>query len=197
MHQHPRDISRIMEASYTVKTRRGFLRGAAIRYTTDERRYIPFPDKTRGFLYYKSPDPGNPDFSGTLRFRVISDGSNSFADGVDLKLPSGLTWEMHLYSSFRTARHAGLVEKLVEEELVSPSVVEKLHGLPTLLLHRSCQILYRLEDPFVSNLHGTASLVVMTQDGVASGPVLSTFHDPRKAINVFPYRGMPSYQPPE
>jgi hypothetical protein len=194
--QFPRDISGHTEISYTVQTHDKFIGGVTIRYTTKDRRYIPFPDNTCGFLYYKGPSPGYPDLSGSLRFRVIS-GSNSFEDGVDLTLPTGRVWQIHLYSVLRAVRHAGFVTKLLEEKLITNSVVKKLRLLPPFLLQSSSQILYKLEDPFVSRLDMTERLFVMSEDGAGSGPITPLFRDSRPAIRRYPYKGMPSYQRPE
>lgn len=189
--QAPYDISRLLNASYCFHTRDSFLSGIGIRYTTQQRLYIPFPDNTRGFLYYKSPKPGRPDIAGSLRFRVISrPGSDCFANGVDLNLPTGGVWEIHLYTLVRTERHAGLLLKLLDENLVSPSVVKKLQNLPYVLLRGTGQILYKLEDPFVAKLHGVESLVCMTQEGVEVGQIMPTFFDARRDIKMHPYEGM-------
>jgi hypothetical protein len=196
-HHFPRDISGNHDVSYTIQTRNTFLRGIAIRYTTFDRRYIPFPDNTRGSLYYKEPSPGNPEFSGSLRFRVISSPSNSFKDGEDLKLPTGGLWQIHLYAALRTVRHAGLVFKLLDEGLVTSSVVDKLRSMPPVLLQNASQILYNLEDPFVAKIHTVKSLVCMSDRGIQSGQIMPLFLDPRKHINRHPYTGMSSYQPPE
>ena len=194
----PRDISSTQEVSYTVGTRHTFLRGVSIRYTTLGRRYLPFPNNTRGFLYYQSPKPGNPDFSGSLRFRVVSEqGPNSFAQGVDLKLPSGNPWQIHLYTAVTTLRHAGLVFKLLEDGLITSSVVEKIRALPPMVLQATSQFLYHLEDPFVARLHNVESLVFMSNEGAEAGAIMPLFFDPRKQVNKHPYEGMPSYQPPE
>lgn len=194
----PRDISGTYDVSYTVQTRHTYLQGIAIRYITLGRRYVPFPENTRGFLYYKGPEPGNPDFSGSLRFRVISErGPKSFEEGVDLKLPTGGVWQIHLYTALRTVRHSGLVMKLMEEGLVTSSVVEKLRAMPPILLQGTSQILYNLEDPFVARLHTVESLVFMSDEGAESGQIMPLFFDPRKLIGRHPYIGMPLYQPPE
>lgn len=194
----PRDISGTYDVSYTIRTRDTYLRGSAIRYTTVGRRYIPFPENTRGFLYFQKPRLGNPDFSGSLRFRVISEpGPNAFKDGVDLKLPAGGIWQIHLYTALRTVRHAGLVLKLLEEGLVTPRVVEKLRAMPPILLQGTSQILYHLEDPFVARLHAVESLVFMSDEGAESGQIMPLFFDPRKVIARHPYKGMPSYKLPE
>jgi hypothetical protein len=192
--QHsPRNVSGSNDVSYTVLIDHTPLRGTAIRYTTSGRRYLPFPDNTRGFLYYQCPRPGNPDFSGSLRFRVISEeGLNSFASGVDLKLPTGSTWQIHLYTALRTVRYTGFVSKLLEEGLITSSAVEKLRAMPSILLHATSQILYNLEDPFVAKLQSVESLVIMSAKGAESGQIMPLFSDPR--IAKHPYEGMP-YQP--
>ena len=191
----PRDISGNFDTSYTVRIRNTYLQGIAVRYATVDRRYIPFPKNTRGFLYYQDPIPGNPDFSGSLRFRVISElGPKSFENGVDLQLPTGGVWQIHLYTALKTLRHAGLIFKLLEEGLVTPSIVEKLRAMPPLLLRGTSQILYNLEDPFVAKLNSVMSLTFMSDDGAESGQIMPLFEDSRLAINKHPYEGMPSYQ---
>lgn len=191
--QIPCEISRLSHVSYSVQTGGASIPGVAIQYTTQQRLYIPFPDNTRGFLYYKGPKPGHPDIAGSLRFRVITrPGSESFANGVDLSLPSGGVWEIHLYAVVRIERHAGLLLKLLEEGLVSPSVVTKLRNLPSTLLRSTGQILYKLEDPFVVRVHAVESLVCMTQENLGVGQIMPMFFDPRKVIKMHPYEGMPS-----
>lgn len=179
--------------SYSVQTRSVVVPGVTIRYTTQQRQYIPFPDNTRGFLYYKGPKPGHPDIAGSLRFRVISgQSSNCFANGVDLSLPTGGIWEIHLYGVVRIERNAGLLLKLLEENLVSPSAIEKLRSLPPALLHGTGQILYKLEDPFVARLHSVESLIFMTRESIEMGQIMPMFFDPRRNIKTHPYEGMPS-----
>ena len=195
--QYPRDISGTNNIFYTVKTRNKFIKGVVIRYTTEDRQYIPFPDNTRGFLYYNGPRLGDSDFSGSLRFRVISgSGPNSFEDGVDLRLPTGGIWQIHLYSAFRSSRHAVLAYKLLEEGLVTPSIAERLRVLPPILLRGTSQILYKLEDPFVARLHSLESLVFMSEYGALSGQLIPLFFDSRNFVHMHPYKGMPSYHPP-
>lgn len=188
--QVPRDISQLAHVSYSIPRQDTFLRGTSIRYSTKHRLYIPFPDNTRGFLYYKSPKQGYPDIAGSLRFRVVSGPHSSFANGVDLKLPTGGVWQIHIYTVVRAERHAGLLIKLLEEGLVSPSVVEKIRSLPPALLQSQGQILYKLEDPFVARLHCVESLVCMTQESVKTGPIMPIFIDARQHIKMHPYEGM-------
>ena len=191
--QVPWEISDLSHAFYALQTRDTVLSGVRIQYTTHRRQNVPFPDNTRGFLYYKGPKPGHPDIAGSLRFRVVSgSGSDCFANGVDLKLPTGGIWEMHLYTVVRTERHAGLLLKLLEEGLVSPLAIEKLKNLPYTLLRSTGQILYRLGDPFVARLHCVESLVCMTQESVEVGQIMPMFFDKRKDIAMHPYEGMSS-----
>jgi len=194
--QAPRNVSQLSHVSYSFLTRDAFLRGASIRYATQQRLYIPFPDNTRGFLYYKGPKPGYPDIAGSLRFRVVSGpNSNSFANGVDLKLPTGGIWQIHIYTVVRTERYATLLLKLLDEGLVSLSAVEKLRSLPPALLRGTGQILYKLEDPFVIRLHCVESLVCMTHESVEVGQIMPMFLDTRQNIKMHPYEGMSSYRP--
>jgi hypothetical protein len=155
---------------------------------------MPFPDNTCGFLYYKRPKPEHPDIAGSLRFRVVSgSNSDSFANGVDLRLPTGGIWQIHMYTVVRTERHAGFLPKLLEEGLVSPSAVDKIWRLPHALLRSSNQVLYNLEDPFVSRLHFVDSLVCMTQETIRAAQIMPIFLDTRRNMKIHPYEGMSSY----
>ncbi|KAF8815720.1 hypothetical protein BYT27DRAFT_7079221 [Phlegmacium glaucopus] len=177
-------------ASCRLQTRGSSPPKLYIRYTTHHRQFTPFPDDTRGFLYYKGPKPGHPDIAGSLRFRIISgSGPDCFSNGVDLRLPTGGVWEIHLYTIVRVERYVGLLLKLLEEGLVSDSAVKKLQKLPHTLLHGMQQILYKLEDPFVARLHGVESLVCMTQENVGVGQIMPLFFDARRSIKMHPYEG--------
>ena len=196
--QHPRNVSGFHWASYSVRTNGKFNGGVAVRYTTENRRYLPFPPNTYGYLYYKGPKPGYPDFSGSLRFRVVpmSD-PYSFAAGKDLRLPTGSVWQILLYSAVRSVKQAELVTKLLEEGLVTDSAVEKARGLPNIRLRSASRILYKLEDPFCAELQQVNRIVVMSEDDAQCGQMTNVFKDLRGYVNKHPYTGMPSYQPPE
>ena len=60
-------------------------------------RRIPFPDGTRGFLYYHSPGASVPPAAGELRFRLTSGNDPaSFIQGNDLRMPNSLGWGIPL-----------------------------------------------------------------------------------------------------
>jgi hypothetical protein len=189
--QYPRNISGTIFASYIARTNGKFNR-VAFRYTTEKRRYIPFPHNTYGFLYYKGPEPGYPDFSGSFRFRTISMSfASSFADGADLRLPSGGVWQILLYTAIRSGAHYELVTKLLEEGLVTDSTVEKARALPHIRLRHATQILYKLEDPFYAELHRVNRIAAISEDGAKCCQIMDMFHDRRRQLQKHPYTGMP------
>ncbi|KAJ7452821.1 hypothetical protein FB451DRAFT_1145109 [Mycena latifolia] len=80
---------------------------------------LPFPDRTRGFLYYYS-DPQGAFLEGSIRFRVTADNSpSSFAAGEDLAGPSGFTWQYSLAQVACRRRYWDIAKQLVHEELVT------------------------------------------------------------------------------
>ena len=188
--QAPSSIAGLSHVSYCVRTQDySLLPPVSIRYTTKQRQYIPFPDNAVGFLYYKVPKPGYPDIAGSFRFRIVSGlGPDCFANGVDLNLPIGGVWEMHLYSAVQMEERSPLVTKLLEEGLVSPSVINNLYNLPPAMLRAGGQILYKLDDPFVARLDSVDTLICMSQESLEVGQIMPLFFD--SVLRKHPYEGI-------
>ncbi|KDR79814.1 hypothetical protein GALMADRAFT_241903 [Galerina marginata CBS 339.88] len=57
-----------------------------------------FPPNSFGYLYYKKPADGQPNYSGSVRFRVLPTPISTFEQGSDLQTPDGKPWRVLLYS---------------------------------------------------------------------------------------------------
>ncbi|KAJ7651352.1 hypothetical protein FB45DRAFT_34965 [Roridomyces roridus] len=83
----------------------------------------PFPDHTRGFIYY-APHPGLPPESASLRFRcTASHLPSSFESGYDLLTPEGVPWQTLGLQA--TVGYPLLRTQLLQEELITPEFVAK------------------------------------------------------------------------
>ncbi|KDR71091.1 hypothetical protein GALMADRAFT_214104 [Galerina marginata CBS 339.88] len=76
---------------------------------------LRFPEGTRGFLYYKG-HRRYPLIAGSLRFRVLPEGSDDFEMGHDLTMPDGTPWQRVLSKVGDTL--PVFIDKLVEEKLL-------------------------------------------------------------------------------
>ncbi|KAF5357411.1 hypothetical protein D9758_005954 [Tetrapyrgos nigripes] len=75
----------------------------------------PFPDNTKGFFYYHSPQPKAPSFAGDVRFRVCpSNDPISFPEGVDLVRRDGLPWEITNWGFALEKRFSAWGDELVK-----------------------------------------------------------------------------------
>ncbi|KAF9030170.1 hypothetical protein BJ165DRAFT_1411436 [Panaeolus papilionaceus] len=118
------DISGIKNPSISLP------RGSSTVYFIHEGRvHLPFPDGTRGFLYYHTP-ANRPRISGQLRFRITpSDDPASFPCGYDLdtlrtthSLP--YPWNVSILKLVGGQHYTNLVSQLVSEGLVEETLVQ-------------------------------------------------------------------------
>ncbi|KAJ7698398.1 hypothetical protein B0H17DRAFT_1196971 [Mycena rosella] len=86
---------------------------------------IPFPARSRGFLYYQS-DP-HAALAGSIRFRLTTNDSSS--RGQDLRLPSGFPWQISLAQMAYRSEHAFMAEQLGRERLVTPEELTRCRDL--------------------------------------------------------------------
>ncbi|KAJ7155338.1 hypothetical protein C8R46DRAFT_1356535 [Mycena filopes] len=118
------------------------------RYLWNKRK-VPFPNRTAGFLYYHRDTHAAP-LECALRFRLSESPHMTralFLRGRDLLLPTGLPWEVTLP---RLTRHSfrRLAEHLVREELVTPKQIEDCHCMLSWRSLRSSIMLFRLGQSF-------------------------------------------------
>ncbi|KAF8960804.1 hypothetical protein BDZ97DRAFT_1921877 [Flammula alnicola] len=60
------------------------------KFVGGKQRTIPFPQSTKGVLYYHQP-PDDSEGRGQIRFRLCDDVAQ-FPEGRDLELPNGTPW---------------------------------------------------------------------------------------------------------
>ena len=89
-----------------------------------------FPEGTRGFLYYNSPEAGVPPAAGELRFRVIPENAPaSFVRGSDLLMETGLPWSVPLLTmversdGVRKGRYQPIRQLLLDDGLITPALL--------------------------------------------------------------------------
>jgi hypothetical protein len=93
--------------------------------------YSNFPEGTRGFLYYHSPEASDPPTAGEIRFRLTTGNDPaSFNQGSDLRAPNGLPWIIHLLATVENTGGGGkqiyqpIKQLLVDDRLVTPALLE-------------------------------------------------------------------------
>ncbi|KAG6883713.1 hypothetical protein C0992_008034, partial [Termitomyces sp. T32_za158] len=117
--------------------------GGSIRGTVGYSKYLRFPPKTQGFLYYHC-HPHLPPTTGEIRFRVTeSSDPTYFHNGTDLVRADGvLPWSIPL--DRLNWKHAPLKELLSQD-----------HNIPaTICGPKKKPSLSYLEQPFVMKLEG-------------------------------------------
>ncbi|KAJ7110600.1 hypothetical protein C8R44DRAFT_261603 [Mycena epipterygia] len=138
--------------------------GLLVYRQSDEDGYLPFPDHSRGFLYYRSEPSAEP-LEGSLRFRLTPDDSpSSFPRGQDLLGPwGGLPWQIALpqiacYDKYRRIQDQLLHENLATEEQLA-------HCRAIFRNHTRCifpqYTLFRLESPFLVNFSAIIHLTAV------------------------------------
>ncbi|THH08215.1 hypothetical protein EW146_g9068 [Bondarzewia mesenterica] len=90
------DISGILAPSYNFERSDSSSEHSYIVYESAKKKPLPFPPKTRGFLYHLPPSEGMAE--GQIRFRLTDDfNPSSFVGGRDLTFSTGLPWHIPLH----------------------------------------------------------------------------------------------------
>lgn len=142
-----------------------------------EKNLIPFPPRTRGFLYYYTPPNKVPPAAGGLRFRLTQDSDpESFFRGGDLRYPNGLTWHLPLLAiahekeywvkkSFQPIRRL-----LIEGGLVTQSLLAKCATMNTAMrgkLNSQSYIIHSLGQLFPVNFdESSISFYMLAGDNI-------------------------------
>jgi hypothetical protein len=164
----------------------------SLRYRAHRRAHIPFPEDTRGFLYFL-PGPANVPIAGEVRFRVTSSpDTTSFAQGQDLRRMDKLgPWRIHLASVLRSRDgYLGLSDLLVNQDRV---VERRLITASRAVAHRACSetpVIHSLGQPFIldASEHAT-SLYIAAQDTLHP-IIIMGITDQRNGGQYAPYMGM-------
>lgn len=124
-----------------------------------------------GFLYYHQP-PNLPDTAGGIRIRLTpSPDVSTFNQGRDLEYPaSGRAWHIPLLRLVSDAQFDLLCQKLVHDQLVTPSLIMHSKNLVSSgpgSLWVNQQILHTLSQPFQLDFAGThTTLYVVGHDTI-------------------------------
>ncbi|KAK0494196.1 hypothetical protein EDD18DRAFT_363488 [Armillaria luteobubalina] len=107
-----------------------------IDYATDvlneKSKYLVFPPRTEGFLYYHHQHNSLP---GEVRFCLANTGDIN--GGMDLLLPNGLPWSIPLWYIVSGSKYKDLLPKLIADGLVSTELVQRCESMyPPAWAHR-------------------------------------------------------------
>ncbi|KAJ6488992.1 hypothetical protein C8R45DRAFT_250076 [Mycena sanguinolenta] len=146
--------------------------------------YTPFPAHACGYLYYHSPSPRYP-FSGSVRLRIASNEEH----GSDLLLPNGIPWQIMLPQMVTLPSHAGLLQQLLSEGLVTSETVEQcrelFRGRKILKPH---SLIFRLDQPFsIPMTQAHVSLTTVGRSRLGTFNKLTEFGSP---FGPYPYKGV-------
>ncbi|KAK0457132.1 uncharacterized protein EV420DRAFT_1644287 [Desarmillaria tabescens] len=121
-----------------------------IDYATDvlnvSSKYLVFPPRTEGFLYYHHQRDSLP---GEVRFCLAN--SLDTNTGMDLLLPNGLPWSIPLWYIVSAPKYENLLRKLVADGLVSTEQVTRckwMFPLAWARRRRRVTVLMRWNDVF-------------------------------------------------
>lgn len=174
-----------MGASVSTRTLR-------LSYGRQGGKIMKFPPETRGFLYYHKP-PKAPPLVGDIRFRFAQN-LTGFDDGMDLLSPKSRPWHVSLLVLATVPRYAAVREQLMQEGLITPTVVKKCAMVRKQLndaghgVMRWENFLYYLRQPFYVAFHsGTVQFLAVTNEKVGICSLPTPFLDWR--MQTSPYGG--------
>ena len=147
--------------------------------------YVPFPDNTRGFFYYRH---GITDLAGSVRFRLC-DSAATFESGHDLARNDS-PWQPQLVDIVSSANLRPLIPLLLAEQLVDESVLvdaAQIHIKHMSAKHR----FYSFSEPFTLNLNNwTFGSLFITRKSFHAHNFRDLYHERRSgAIIRIPYSG--------
>ncbi|KAK0189502.1 hypothetical protein F5146DRAFT_1001759 [Armillaria mellea] len=101
-----------------IQTGFGYERSSfRVTYATDvlieKSKYLVFPPRTKGFLYYHQRHQRRDSLSGEVRFCLAN--ASDINAGMDLLLPNGLPWSIPLWYIVSASRLKNLLRKLVAD----------------------------------------------------------------------------------
>ncbi|KAG7443286.1 uncharacterized protein BT62DRAFT_339099 [Guyanagaster necrorhizus] len=121
-----------------------------VDYATDvlheSSKYLVFPPRTEGFFYYHQQHDSLP---GEVRFSLANAGDTG--TDMDLLLPNGLPWSLPLWYIASAPKYETLLQKLIEDGLVSSELVQRCRWMFPLAWARRrkrATVLMRWDDMF-------------------------------------------------
>ncbi|KAJ7106909.1 hypothetical protein C8R44DRAFT_322675 [Mycena epipterygia] len=160
--------------------------GQPLQYTrSDKNSRIPFPLRSRGFLYYHSEPSAGP-LEGSLRFRLTMDNSpSSFVRGEDLHAPWGLPWEIVLPQIACRAEYTKIREQLLHEGLATEDQLSLCRDIFHKQPIHSRYTLFRLNSTFLA--HFSRMRLTIVGDALHALVLDAPFKD--TGSNTFPWTG--------
>lgn len=169
----------------------GIYRTVRLYYFNKENTNSPFPENTNGYLYYRTPSQDRPRLSGSFRFRVLpstSDSPEDFGEGTDLLRPDGRPWELSLYNAVQSPGFAPLIQKILNEKLLEPDLIDAVAKLPQISLKRNSDgVLYTLSDPFTLSVGKTKLMTLITEDRLENFRIRPLYD---LVLRQFPFTGI-------
>lgn len=178
---------------------------------------LPFPPKSRGFLYYVPKTTHDVSLSGQVRFRLCRK-DFVFAKGVraakkdsesdDLRFPTSTRrWNVPLLMILNYARYSflsRLYDQLLADNFVSPELKERgVEALESALgsgrtLHIADNMIFSPSEPFIYDFGQKNIRLWKVKDGRARCLVFENpMRDPRPDMAFMPGQGKPSSYPYE
>ncbi|KAF5311142.1 hypothetical protein D9619_007807 [Psilocybe cf. subviscida] len=111
-------------------------------YNNQTANQIPYPADTKGVYYYRQSKTAPT--LGELRFRLCSN-VQSFEDGSDLCVPSGMPWRVSFHHILTTPGFRAIRDQVIRDGLVKKP-------LPSFVEHATIPIQASLHQPFVVEL---------------------------------------------
>ena len=150
--------------------------GSAFYYLTKASHCVPFPDGTRGVLYYHV-DPALPPISGSLRFRLC-DELEGFELGSDLQVRPGQPWSISLCRLVRTQYNQPICNMLLSDGLINQRLVTAVQGLSLGPHLRDNNVIYDLQQPVIVSLHQQKlNRLLVTSQSCSMVEFCQLFHD--------------------
>ncbi|TFK48075.1 hypothetical protein OE88DRAFT_601140 [Heliocybe sulcata] len=155
------------------------------------RAYAPFPDGTKGFLYWHLP-PAAPVFTGEIRFRITaSSDPTTFSRGEDLRLPNQKIWKIPLSQIIhrKTRRKYEVFQRaLLEEGLVTQKTVDIGPAIVKGLKNAKGHTIWRFGQSFeVIPQKAVTKFMVPTSSSIERMKLRHLFHPER--MKVAPFTG--------
>ncbi|KAJ7110574.1 hypothetical protein C8R44DRAFT_883708 [Mycena epipterygia] len=134
--------------------------GTKLSYLWTNGGLLPFPPRSRGFLYYHSESPSP--LQASVRFRVTPDNTpSSFSRGQDLLAPWGLPWQITLPQIGHHAGYPKILQQILHENLATEEQLSQCREVFRNHLPYHRYTLFRLDSIFAVNFASNLTLMVV------------------------------------
>ncbi|KAJ7648600.1 hypothetical protein DFH06DRAFT_571342 [Mycena polygramma] len=166
------DLSHRLEITLAFPHKQNTTTRSRLVYATtfndlSKQREVPFPDNSKGFMYFHTQLNAAP-LERSIRFRLTSKNDPaSFSCGQDLTLPSGAPWQVVL-PQLINARYHRLRDQLLHEDLVTKEQLSQCRrlfmnrrGASSISRLRPSLTMFRLSQEFPVNFDRSVCLFVV------------------------------------